>query len=154
MLRNEADGVPTLDSAALDSAALSSVIDGIPAPDPDVVDNARSRLASHYPVSGAQRPGETPARPVDDIRAVSAVINAARSGAGRPADALDVGAGLVVLCNLRFYLDGLEADLLDAAQQVDLSWDVIAAIIGIPAEKAQDRHGALRARRDPQWPSP
>ena len=55
-----------------------------------------------------------------------------------------------MLCNLRLYLDRLETDLLDTAQQVDLSWDVIAAIIGIPAKEAQRRHSALRARRDPR----
>jgi hypothetical protein len=125
---------------------LGNPADGVPTPDPDVVDNARFRLASHYPASDAGDPGQIPARPVDDVRALHSVIAAARGEAERRADALDVGAGLVVLGNLRLYLDRLEADLLDAAQQVDLTWDVIAAIIGIPAEEAQNRHNALRAR--------
>jgi hypothetical protein len=86
---------------------------------------------------------------MDDLHAIRAVIDAAR-GAEHPAEALDVGAGLVVLGILRLDLDRLEADLLDAAQQVGLSWDLIAAIIGIPAQDAQRRHGALRARRDPR----
>jgi hypothetical protein len=125
---------------------LQNPADGVPTPDPDVVDNARFRLASHYPAGDAGDPGQIPARPMDDVRAVHSVIAAARGGAERSADALDVGAGLVVIGNLRLFLDRLEADLLDAAQQVDLSWDVIAAIIGIPAEEARNRHGALRAR--------
>jgi hypothetical protein len=65
-----------------------------------------------------------------------------------PADAIDVGAGLVVLSELRLHLDRLETRLLDLAQQVDLGWDVIAAILGIPAERARHRHARLRARRD------
>jgi hypothetical protein len=75
------------------------------------------------------------------------VIDAARGDAERPVDALDIGASLVVLCDLRLYLDGLEADLLDAAGPAGLGWDVIAAIIGIPADEARRRHHALRARR-------
>jgi hypothetical protein len=145
MLTDEADGVPTPEVAA----ALSSFCGEIPAPDPDVVDNARSRLASRYLVSGGDHAGEMPARPMDDVQAINSVIDAARGEAGRPADALDVGAALVMLCNLRLYVDQLETDLLDGAQQVDLSWDVIAAIIGIPAEEAQRRHTALRARAHP-----
>jgi hypothetical protein len=145
MRGNKADGVPTLNPPT-----RHRVPDEIAAPDPDVVDNARFRLASHFPASSPADLGQLPVRPMDDIRAVNSVIEAVRSGAERPADALDVGASLVMLGNLRLYLDRLEADLLDAAQQVDLSWDVIAAIIGIPAEAAQNRHRALRARRDPQ----
>jgi hypothetical protein len=144
MLRDDADGVP-----GLEPTFLPSLIGGIPAPDPDVVDNARFRLASYYAATGVQHPGEMPAGPVDDVCVVTALIGAARSGAD-PADALDVGAGLVVLCNLRLYIDRLEATLLDAAQQVDLSWDLIAAIMGIPAGVAQNRHQALRARQDPR----
>jgi hypothetical protein len=77
------------------------------------------------------------------------VIDAVRSAA-EPTHALDVGAGLVLVCNLRLYLDRLEADLLDVAQQVDLSWDLIAAIIGIPVKEAQIRHRALHARPEPR----
>ena len=36
-----------------------------------------------------------------------------------------------------------------AAQQVDLSWDLIAAIIGIPLKEAHMRHSALHARPEP-----
>jgi hypothetical protein len=141
MITDEADGVPTPGAAS-----FPSFCDEIPAPDPDVVDNARSRLASRYLVSGGHHAGEVPARPTDDVQAINSVIEAVRGEAGRPADALDVGAALVMLCNLRLYLDQLETTLLDGAQQVDLSWDVIAAIIGIPAEEAQRRHAAMRAR--------
>jgi hypothetical protein len=135
----------------------------LPAPDRDVLDNARARLApgrrrpsgqSHaanghaaaeQPVRGARH---LP-RPLDDLRAAAAVAQAAGPPGHPPAEPLDVGAALVLLSNVRLYLDRLEASLLDLAQQVDMSWDLIAAIIGIPAADAQDRLLALRARPAP-----
>jgi hypothetical protein len=123
----------------------------LPAPDPSVADSARLRLAAYRPLSAGPPAGPPAGRasshPAEDIQAITAVIDAARGDADRPADALDLGAALVVLCDLRLYLDGLEADLLDAAPPAGLGWDVIAAIIGIPADEARHRHQALRARR-------
>jgi len=122
----------------------------LPVPDAAVVDSARLRIAAHRVLSAGQPIDRAPVRHAEDIRAIHSVIDSARDDAVYPADALDVGAALVVLSDLRLYLDGLEADLLDAAQRVDLGWDVIAAILGIPADEAQHRHRALRARRDSQ----
>jgi hypothetical protein len=118
----------------------------LPIPDPTVVDSARLRIAAHRLLTAGQ-PIRRPGRQAEDIRAIHSVIDSACDDAPRPADALDVGAALVVLCDLRFYLDGLETDLLDAAQRVDLGWDVVAAILGIPADEAQRRHRALHAQR-------
>jgi hypothetical protein len=81
-----------------------------------------------------------------DGRAGGRVDGQAEKVDGR-ADAMDIGAGLVVLCDLRAHLDHLEAGLLDAAERAGLSWDVVAAIIGIPADEAQRRHRQLRGRR-------
>jgi hypothetical protein len=132
----------------------------LPAPDRDVLDSARARLtpARRRP-SGQSRAGtgqaapEPPVRgvrhlprPLDDLRAASAVAQAAGPPGQPPAEPLDVGAALVLLSNVRLYLDRLEASLLDLAQQADMSWDLIAAIIGIPAAEAKDRLLALRAR--------
>lgn len=119
----------------------------LPAPDPSVADSARLRLAAHRALNASPPAEQAPDGPAEDIQAINAVIDAGRGDAERLADALDIGAALVVLCDLRLYLDGLEADLLDAAQPAGLGWDVVAAIIGIPAEEAQRRHQALRARR-------
>jgi hypothetical protein len=118
----------------------------LPVPDPAVVDSARVRIAALRVLGAGQPTRQTPVRQAEDIRAIQAVLDSLGDDAVRPANALDVGAALAVLCDLRLYLDGLEADLLDAAQQVDLGWDVIAAIIGIPADEAERRHRALRAR--------
>jgi hypothetical protein len=151
MLTDEADDVPVTGTDARPPFSGEILV-----PEPDVLDNARSRLAARYLVKAGYQAEETPSGPVDDIQvisdveAINSVIDAARGEAGRPADALDVGAALVVLGSLRLYLDRLEADLLDGAQQVDLSWDVIAAIIGIPAEEARRRHAVLRARGHPR----
>jgi hypothetical protein len=148
MLEDQAIGGFSLDSAGSPpippgSASYPGVL---PAPDPGVADSARLRLAARVLTAGVPA-GGMPGRPAEDIQAINAVIDAARGDAERPADALDIGAALVVLCDLRLYLDGLEADLLDAAQPAGLGWDVIAAVIGIPADEAQRRHQALRARR-------
>jgi hypothetical protein len=114
------------------------------------VDSARHRLSAQLATAAWQYAVQLPGYLIDDLYAVNAVIDAARDGAEPSADALDVGAGLVVLGNLRLYLDQLETDLLNGAQRVGLVWDVIAAILGIPASAAQERHEVLRARPDPQ----
>jgi hypothetical protein len=144
MLADRTDGYPSLDPVHHPAAR-----DEPPGPDPGVVESARHRLAAQL-ASAGRYPGELPAHLMDDLRAVTSVLDAARAGAGRPADALDIGAALVVLGNLRLYLDRLEADLLDGAQQVGLGWDVIAAILGIPASEARERRAVLRARPDPR----
>jgi hypothetical protein len=131
-------------------ARHSAARDELPAPDPAVVDSARHRLAARLAAAAGPYPGLLPGYLIDDLRAVHAVIDAARDDAEPPADALDVGAGLVVLGNLRLYLDQLEADLLNGAQRVGLGWDMIAAILGIPASAAQERYAVLRARPDPR----
>jgi hypothetical protein len=140
-----------------DFATSPAAGDQIPVREPSILQSARLRLASHYMASVRHYPGAISRRLMDDVRAVSGVIDAARSGAshsaaarsaagrsgaGRSADALDVGAALVVLGNVRHHLDRLEADLLEAAQQVGLTWEVVTAIISGPASDA--RHGAQR----------
>ncbi|HTV99472.1 MAG TPA: hypothetical protein VMF87_04175 [Streptosporangiaceae bacterium] len=125
-----------------------------PKPDPVVADSARLRLAALRAKAAAQPENQfaetASARLIKDIRAIGAVLASASGKLGGPAEAIDVGAGLVVLCDLRAHLDHLEAGLLDAAEQAGLSWDVVAAIIGIPADEAQRRHAWLRGRE----PSP
>lgn len=115
-------------------------------PDREVLDTARFRLSTRN-----QGPVTDPslARALDDLRAVAAVRLAARYGAQPPAGPLDLGAGLVMLGNLRLYLDALEADLLGAATHLGMSWDLIAAIIGLPASDAEHRLRELRDRPDP-----
>jgi hypothetical protein len=130
----------------------------LPAPDRDVLDGARARLAParNRPAAHARPAAAAPPaarhlpRPLDDLRAVSAVAQQVGSPGSPLVDPLDVGAALVLLSNVRLYVDRLEASLLKHAQQAEMSWDLIAAIIGIPAADAEDRLAALRSRPDPQ----
>jgi hypothetical protein len=148
----DAVGLPSAGHCASGRADVLAAprMGALPVPDPAVVDDARLRIAAHRVLNAGQPVHQRPVRETEDIQAIHSVIDSARDDVACPADALDVGAALVVLSDLRLYLDGLEADLLDAAQRVDLGWDVIAAIIGIPADEAQHRHRALRARQGSQ----
>jgi hypothetical protein len=127
----------------------------LPAPDRDVLDSARARLAPARLRAGtaADQP-EPPVRqlprPLDDLRAASAVARPSGPPGEWTAEPLDVGAALILLSNVRLYLDRLEASLLDLAQHADMSWDLIAAIIGIPAADAKARLTALHVRPEPQ----
>jgi hypothetical protein len=124
----------------------------LPAPDRDVLDSARARLAAAGHRPAAAQPGPAARhlpRPLDDLRAASAVAQRTGSPGPPPAEPVDVGAALVLLSNVRLYLDRLEASLLDLAQQADMSWDLIAAILGIPAAEARDRLAALHGRPEP-----
>lgn len=115
-------------------------------PDREVLDTARFRLSTRNEGRVAD---PSLSQALDDLRAVAAVRLAARYAAQPPAGPLDLGAGLVVLSNLRLYLDALEADLLDAATHLGMSWDLIAAIIGLPADDARERFRELRDHPDP-----
>ncbi len=153
MLEMETEGPPVSTGPALPARPGP-----LPAPDRDVLDSARARLAaararppSHARAAADQR---APAarhlpRPLDDLRAASAVAQQAGPPGHLPAEPLDVGAALVLLSNVRLYLDRLEASLLELAQQAEMSWDLIAAIIGIPAAEAKDRLAALHGRPEP-----
>jgi hypothetical protein len=133
-------------------ASLPLIPGPLPAPDRDVLDSARARLATAGNRPAAAQPGPAARhlpRPLDDLRAASAVAQRTGSPGQPAAEPLDVGAALVLLSNVRLYLDRLEASLLDLAQQADMSWDLIAAILGIPAAEAKDRLAALHGRPEP-----
>ena len=116
-------------------------------PDREVLDAARFRLSGR-----GQGPVPDPSlsRTLDDVRAVAGVRLAARYGTQPAPGPLDLGASLALLGNLRLHLDALEADLLDAASHLGMSWDLIAAIVGIPADEARHRLRELRARPHPR----
>ena len=135
-----------------DSGLVPVVTPSLPQPSPaetpdrDVLDGARGRLAFYEALAAISPLAE---RSTTDLRAVYAVLEAVQAGPQETADPLDVGAGLVLLGNLRLHLDQLEAGLLGTAQQAGVSWDLIAAILGIPAAEALDRLHTLRGRPRP-----
>lgn len=118
-----------------------------PAPDPDMVTASRRHLTSEY-ASGVERLfWELEKRPMPDLAAVGAVVSAHE--AGRPVDALSVGAALVLLQSLRLEIDSLEASVFDAAAAGGLNFESLAAVLELPdADAAQGRGEYLRARRD------
>lgn len=65
-----------------------------------------------------------------DLDAVRAVISA--SQAHQPVDALDIGAALILLLEMRLELDCLEADVLDAALDSGLGLESLAAVFELP----------------------
>ena len=147
MLDMETEGPPS--AAAL---PLPLSLGPLPAPDRDVLDSARARLAVADHRRAVAQPGPAARhlpRPLDDLRAASAVAQRTGSPGQPSAQSLDVGAALVLLTNVRLYLDRLEASLLDLAEQADMSWDLIAAILGIPAAEAKHRLAALHGRPEP-----
>ena len=117
-------------------------------PDREVLDAARFRLSGRDHQGPVADPSLS--RTLDDIRAVAGVRLAARYGTQPAPGPLDLGASLALLGNLRLHLDALEADLLDAASHLGMSWDLIAAIMGIPADDARHRLRELRARPYPR----
>ncbi len=116
-------------------------------PDREVLEAARFRLSGRD-----QGPVADPSlsRTLDDVRAVAGVRLAARYGTQPAPGPLDLGASLALLGNLRLHLDALEADLLDAASHLGMSWDLIAAIMGIAADDARHRLRELRTRPHPR----
>ena len=116
-------------------------------PDREVLDAARFRLSARdgSPVAEPSLTGT-----LDDIRAVARVRLAARYGTQPSPGPLDLGASLVLLGNLRLHLDALEADVLEASVDLGMSWDLIAAITGIPAAEARHRLRELRAHPHPR----
>ncbi len=149
MLDMETEGPPP---GAVPLLPLAPGPGPLPAPDHDVLDSARARLAVAGNRPAAAQPGPAARhlpRPLDDLRAASVVAQQTGSPGQPPAESLDVGAALVLLSNVRLYLDRLEASLLDLAQQADMSWDLIAAILGIPAAGAKDRLAVLHGRPEP-----
>jgi hypothetical protein len=107
---------------------------------------ARRHLTSRYADGVHQLLWELEKRLMPDAEAVQAVLSLA-SGQNL-ADALDVGAAMVVIQAMRLELDVLEADVLDAAQVSGVSPESVAAVLELPgADAAEQRHQLLRARR-------
>ena len=146
MLAHEPDNCPAGPAERVPAGPSPAGTPSGPSPDREVLDAARFRLSTR---DGSPVLDPALARAVEDIESVADVRLAARYGGQPPPGPLDLGASLVMVGNLRFYLDSVEADLLEAATDLGMSWDLIAAILGIPAAEAKDRLAVLHGRPEP-----
>lgn len=118
-----------------------------PAPTPDTVTASRRHLTTGY-ASGVDRLlWDMDKRPMPDLDAVRAVV--AASQADKPVDALDIGAAVILLLEMRLELDCLEADVLDAALDSGLGFESLAAVLELPDPVlVRSRLEYLLARRE------
>jgi hypothetical protein len=110
-----------------------------------MVTASRRHLTERY-ASGVDRLlWDTEKRLVPDLDAIRSVIDAASSG---HAEALDIGAGLVLLQAVRLEVDRLEHDVFEGAHRLGMGEEAIAAVLDLPdAVAASKRRRWLKGRR-------
>ena len=87
---------------------------------------------------------DTEKRLVPDLDAIRSVIDAASSG---HAEALDIGAGLVLLQAVRLEVDRLEHDVFEGAHAMGMGDEAISAVLDLPdAAAAGKRRRWLKGR--------
>src|ERR1022692_2258424 len=118
-----------------------------PAPSPDMVTASRRHLTERYAAGVDRLLWDTEKRIVPDLDAIRSVIDAASSG---HAEALDIGAGLVLVQAARLEVDRLEYDVLDGAHAMGMGEQAIDAVLDLPdAAAAGKRRRGLKSRRGP-----
>jgi hypothetical protein len=110
-----------------------------------MVTASRRHLTERY-ASGVDRLlWDTEKRLVPDLDAIRSVIEAASSG---QAEALDIGAGLVLLQAVRLEVDRLEHDVFEGAHAMGMGEEAVAAVLDLPdAAAASKRRRWLKGRR-------
>jgi hypothetical protein len=110
-----------------------------------MVTASRRHLTERY-ASGVDRLlWDTEKRLVPDLDAIRSVIDATSSGR---AEALDIGAGLVLLQAVRLEVDRLEHDVFEGAHAMGMGEEAIAAVLDLPdAAAASKRRRWLKGRR-------
>jgi hypothetical protein len=110
-----------------------------------MVSASRRHLTDRYAAGVDRLLWDTEKRLIPDLDAISSVIAAAKAG---QAEALDIGAGLVLLQAARLELDWLEYETFEAAHVAGMRDEAIAAVLELPdAAAAEARYKALEARR-------
>jgi hypothetical protein len=118
----------------------------IPAPPPELVAASRRHLTERYASDVDRLLWQTEKRFIPDSAAVSLVTDAATAGL---ADALDLGAALVLVQAGRLDLDGLEYEIFQGTHAAGMRRDALAAILGRPdAAAAGTRQVRLEPRQD------
>jgi hypothetical protein len=116
-----------------------------PAPSPDIVTASRRHLTERYAAGVDRLLWDTEKRIVPDLDAIRSVIDAASSG---HAEALDIGAGLVLVQAARIEVDRLEYDVFESAHAMGMGEEAIAAVLDLPdAAAAGKRRRWLKSRR-------
>jgi hypothetical protein len=110
-----------------------------------MVTASRRHLTERY-ASGVDRLlWDTEKRLIPDLDAIKSVTEAMASG---QAEALDIGAALVLVQAARLALDRLEYQIFEGAQVMGMQHEALAAVLELPdAAAAAKRHRWLKARR-------
>lgn len=114
-----------------------------------MVKAARAYLTRRYAHGLEQMLWEDDAYPIGDMEAIEAVRVAAI--AATTTDRLpgaDLAAALVLVQAARLDLDRLEAKMLQAAQDAELSWDAIASILGLASPELAEEHFRQMTKRE------
>jgi hypothetical protein len=110
-----------------------------------MVSASRRHLTDRYAAGVDRLLWDTEKRLLPDLDAIRSVIAAAQD---RQAEALDVGASLVLLQAARLELDRLEYETFEAAHTMGMRDEAIAAVLELPdATAAEARYRALETRR-------
>jgi hypothetical protein len=116
-----------------------------PAPSPEMVSASRRHLTDSFAVGVDRLLWDTEKRLIPDLDAIRSAIAAAEAG---QAEALDIGAALVLLQAARLEVDRLEYETFEAAHAIGMQDEAIAAVLELPdAPAAADRHRHLAERR-------
>jgi len=116
-----------------------------PAPSPDMVTASRRHLTDRYACGVDRLLWDTEKRLMPDLDAIRLLTRAADAG---QAQALDVGAGLVLLQAARLELDRLEFEVFESAQTIGMADEAIAAVLELPdAPAVIKRRRWLKGRR-------
>ena len=110
-----------------------------------MVGASRRHLTDRYAAGVDRLLWGTEKRLIPDLDAIRSVIAAAKAG---QAEALDIGAALVLLQAARLELDRLEYETFEVAHEIGMRDEAIAAVLELPGSAAaDDRHRFLAARR-------
>jgi hypothetical protein len=110
-----------------------------------MVSASRRHLTERYATGVERLLWETEKRYIPDLDVIRLVTDAAAAG---QADALDLGAALVLVQAGRLQLDGLEYEIFEGAHAVGMRQEAIAAILELPdAAAAGERRRWLEERQ-------
>jgi hypothetical protein len=105
----------------------------VPTPPPELVAASRRHLTERYAAGEDRLRWQAGKRFLPDAAAIRLVTDAAMAGL---ADALDLGAALVLVQASRLRLDGLEYEIFQGAHAAGLRREALAIILGQPGAAA------------------